>query len=373
MSQPVGIRSIAVSLPKEVIRNDYFLKNYPELLDPTKQASFSKAFTPLEDAEMNAWTKTMLPYVSDPFRGSIERRIISGDETSLTLEHNAALQAIQSASLTVKDVDLMIVSSMFPQHIIPGNAVFLAKKLNLECPAFNLDSSCAGALFAIEDAWLRVASGRYKNILVVASCTYSRFCKGEAFSMFSADGAGALIVGKLEANQGLIGAGIINTKESCGAVSADLTTDCEGQPVFMIRANKEAAKKMPELFTKYFRECCSSALENAEVTLKQIDFFIFYAATAWYVDFCVEELGIDPTKTINIYPHYTNISTASVVVALHHAAKLEKIHEGDLVLVYAHGFVGNAAALVIRWGKVALGPMPTPSPSFTNVPGAVMV
>ena len=95
MSQPVGIRSIAVSFPKEVIRNDYFLKNYPKLLDPTKQASFSKAFTPLEDAEMNAWTKTMLPYVSDPFRGSIERRIISADETSLTLEHNAALQAIK--------------------------------------------------------------------------------------------------------------------------------------------------------------------------------------------------------------------------------------------------------------------------------------
>jgi 3-oxoacyl-[acyl-carrier-protein] synthase-3 len=84
---------------------------------------------------MNAWTKTMLPYVSDPFRGSIERRIISADETSLTLEHNAALQAIQSASLTVKDVDLMIVSSMFPHHIIPGNAVYLAKQLNLECPA----------------------------------------------------------------------------------------------------------------------------------------------------------------------------------------------------------------------------------------------
>ena len=107
----------------------------------------------------------------------------------------------------------MIVSSMFPHHIIPGNAVYLAKQLNLECPAFNLDSSCAGALFAIEDAWLRVASGRYKNILVVASCTYSRFCKGEAFSMFSGDGAGALVVGKLEANQGLIGTGLINTKE----------------------------------------------------------------------------------------------------------------------------------------------------------------
>lgn len=373
MSQSVGIRSIAVSFPKKVIRNNYFLENYPELFDTTKQASFSKAFTPVEGAEMNAWIKTMLPYVSDPFRGSIERRMISGDETSLTLEHNAALQAIQSANLTVKDVDLMIVSSMFPHHIIPGNAAYLAKQLNIECPAFNLDSSCAGSLFALEDACLRVASGRYKNILVVASCTYSRFCNGEAFSIFSGDGAGAFLVGKLEANQGLIGAEIINTKESCGAVSADLTTDFQGQPVFMVRANKEAGKKMPELFTKYFRKCCNSALENADVTLKQIDFFIFYAATAWYVDFCVEELGIDPTKTINIYPHYTNISTASVVVALHHAAKLEKIHEGDLVLVYAHGFVGNAAAMVIRWGKVALGPMPTPSPSFINVPAAVMV
>jgi len=83
-------------------------------------------------------------------------------------------------------------------------------------------------------------------------------------------------------------------------------------------------------------------------------------------------LGIDPQRTIDIFPQYGNISAASTIVSLYHAVQLGKIRPNDLVLVYNHGFVASAAAAVMRWGDVALGPLPTPSANLIRTPvGAI--
>jgi 3-oxoacyl-[acyl-carrier-protein] synthase-3 len=47
------------------------------------------------------------------------------------------------------------------------------------------------------------------------------------------------------------------------------------------------------------------------------------------------------------------------IANLYHAAQSGKIHENDLVLVYTIGSASTAAATVIRWGEVAVGPVPS--------------
>ena len=373
MYHPVGISSLAVSFPSVIRTNDYFRKNYPDLIATAEEKGLARAFSPAkpisENQEVDLWTQEMMPYLSDPFRGAIERRVLDCNESSLTLEYRAAYDALAAAKLSPEEVDLMIVASMFPEHIELGNAAFLAGQLGLKGAAWNLDSLCASALVALHNASALVRSGEYRNVLVVTSCTYSRFWdENDTLSFFVGDGAGAFVVSSLKANQGIIGKKIINTKESCGVFYNELTTDAQGKPRMIIRANKNASKQMPHLFVKYFRECYQGALDAANVTLDQIDFFVFYTATAWYRNFCVRELNIDPKRTIDIYPQYGNISAASTVATLYHAAQLDKIRPNDLVLVYNHGFVASAAAVVMRWGDVALGPLPTPSANLIDTP-----
>jgi len=377
MSHSVGIRAIAVSFPSVIRTNDYFRENYPELITTAEQKSLARAFSGPENISeannLDLWTKEMMPYLSDPFRGTVERRVLGSGESSLTLEYKAAYEAIDAAKLIPGEVDLMIVRSMFPDNTEIGNAAFLAGQLGLEGAAWNLDSMCATPLVALQTACALVRSGEYHNVLVVTSCTYSRFSdENDTLSLCIGDGAGAFMVGKMEANQGLLGTKVINTKESCGAFFNELTTDAYGNPRIFVRAGKNASKQMSHLFLKYFRQCCDGALEAAGVTLDQIDFFIFYTATAWYGSFCVKELGIDPQRTIDIFPQYGNISAASTVVSLYHAVQLGKIRPNDLVLVYNHGFVASAAAAVMRWGDVALGSLPTPSANLIRTPvGAI--
>ena len=144
----------------------------------------------------------------------------------------------------------------------------------------------------------------------------------------------------------------------CDLLSAKLTQDAQGNPQVRMQLCKGANKVTHETIGAFLRTCCEGAIAAAGVTLEQIDFFIFNTPTAWFASFCTRVLGIDPERTLNLYPQYANIGPVLTVANLYHAAQLGKIRENDLVLVYGFGAAGAAAATVMRWGNVALGPVP---------------
>ena len=65
MSQPIGIRSIAVSFPSIIRTNDYFRENYPELIATAEQKGLARVFSVPENISetnnLNLWTKEMMP------------------------------------------------------------------------------------------------------------------------------------------------------------------------------------------------------------------------------------------------------------------------------------------------------------------------
>ncbi|BAZ49044.1 3-oxoacyl-[acyl-carrier-protein] synthase III [Nostoc sp. NIES-4103] len=364
MRQPVGIRSLAVSFPSIIRTNDYYRQNHPELIAQSEQKSAAKVFSSESSSnsqEIDLWGQEMTPYLSDPFRGSVERRVLGPGESSLTLEYRAACDAIEAAGLCALDIDLMIVTSMFPEEIVPGNAPWLAGRLGLRGAAWNLESTCTSAPTALQTACALVRAGEYRNVLVVISNTFSRFSDdNDTLSFLAGDGAGAFVVGPLEANQGVIRTQIIHTAETCGAFVCEYTTDSRGKSRMLIRGSKGANKMFRDSFVKFVQTCCRDVLASADVTLDQIDFFIFNTPIAWYSSVYIQALGIDPQRTISLTPVYANIGPVSPLANLYHAAQLGKIRENDLVLLYTFGATGTAGATLMRWGKVALGPAPAP-------------
>ena len=359
--QPVGIRALAVNFPKMIRTNDYWRKKYPELLEQAEQKNLAKTFSVADSIPDNPFDLAMRPYLLDPFRGTIERRILSEDESPLSLETKAAIDALEAAKLLPEQVDLMLVASIFPEQIVPGNASYLAGALGLQGAAWNIESTCSSALVAHQTACALVRSGEYRNVLVVVSNTYSRLAdERDSFSWFLGDGAGAFVVGELKENQGILSTKILNTSSTCGSFFCEFINDAEGQAKMMMRASKEAPRMFRDT-TKFIRKCCQEAIAMAGVTLEDIDFFVFNTPMAWYADVCTRVLGIDPERTIDMNAKYANIGAVLPISGLYHAAHEGKIRENDLVLIYTIGSSSNAGASVVRWGEVALGPFPAAS------------
>jgi 3-oxoacyl-[acyl-carrier-protein] synthase III len=367
MFKPVGIKAIAVTFPDTIRTNDYYRQHNPEMIAKAEQKTLARAFSVAasneDDSEPDIWTEEMMPYISDPFRGTVERRVVGPDDSALELEYRTAVDVLKAAELTPEDIDLMLVTSLFPDHILPGDASFLAGKLGLKGAAWNVESTCTSGLVSLQTACSLVQTGQYRNVLIVVSTTYSRFTDpNDTLAFLSGDGIGAFIVSSLEAEQGVLGTKIINTAETCGAFYQEFTPEAPNQ--MFIRARKDTGKMFVDTTVKFLRNCCEGAATDAGVSLNDIDFFVFNTPTAWYSRVCTRTLGVDPERTLNLNPVYGNIGPSFPFANLYHAAQLEKIKENDLVLVYTMGSSSNGGAAIMRWGKVALGTAPKPPLSF---------
>ncbi|MCC5635073.1 3-oxoacyl-ACP synthase [Nostoc sp. CHAB 5844] len=368
MNDSIGIRSLAVSFGSIIRTNEYWVQKFPELIQQEKprRVRLSKSSETTSSRNvLDIWSQAVAPYLSDPFRGNVERRVVDTDESSLTLEYRAAKDALNAAQLSPQEVDLMIVASLFPEHVGHGNAVYLAQELGMCCPAWNLESTCSSALVALQNAHALIQTGAYRNALVVVSHIGSKTVdEADSLSWSMGDGAGAFVVDRLKPNQGILATKIVSTATTSGAYVHELVTDTQGQPQMRTRTG-ENVSTLAETSVDFVRTCCESAAAAAGVTLADIDFLAFNTPTAWYADVCTQALGISAARTINLYPQYANIGPVLAIANLYHAAHECKISENNLVLVYTKGASATAAATVMRWGDVALGSVPTPPLSLT--------
>jgi 3-oxoacyl-[acyl-carrier-protein] synthase III len=349
---PVGIRSLALSFPRNIRTNDYYRQRYPELVAQSEQKSLARLFSLDESTPSNEFDQEMLPYLQDPFRGAVERRILAPDESSLTLEYRAAQEALKVANFSVEDIDLAIVTSFGTEEIVAGNATFLVNQLGLRCAAWNLNSMCSSAMVALQTASTLVRAEEYCNILVVTSCAYSRLLdERDTISWITGDGAGAFVVSRLKANQGILGSKTVHSAETCGTFHTEIA---EGNLRLFMKTGKGANRVISNTAADFVLRCCQGAAAAANVTMDQINFFIFNTPTAWFANFSARILGINPERSINLYPQYGNIGPVLPLANMYHAASSGKIRENDLVLVYSFGASANATATVMRWGDVAL-------------------
>lgn len=355
---PIGIRSLAVSFPSIIRTNDYWQQKYPEMVrsQPRRRKNRSVVSSSVDNG-FDLWSQEVAPYLSDSFRGSVERRVL-GDESSLEVQCQAATEALTAAKLDVAQVDVVMVTSLFADNLGMDNTTRLARKLSLTCPVWNLESTCSSALVALQNARALIQTGEYNNALVIVSHFGSNTVREtDTLAWSMGDGAGAFVVGELNPNQGVLASKVVSTANTYGAYHHQLEIDKEGKPRILTQTG-ENASSLAETAVDCVRDCCQQAAVKAGVSLAEIDFFVFNTPTAWYASVCAIALGIEPERTLNLYPYYGNIGVVFPLANLYHAVKEGKIKEDSLVLVYTNGASATAAATVMRWGDVALGKAP---------------
>lgn len=355
-----GLKALAISVPDRVLLNDHWHENYPEVVAETEKRIWMWKKPEDFDEGSHAFNCEMAPFATDPFRGARKRRFLPPGSKALDLELDAARKALTAAEITVDDVDLLINTSFPPDTNAIGNAAFIARGLGLHSAAWNLETACSSALLAFQTAASLVKAGQYRQVLVVISCTYSRTTVEEdPISWGIGDAAIAMVVGEVEEGYGHLGSHSVHSGETCDSFRYDLEMRGENdEPSLRLRPGKDAARLVRELSEGYLQESTSKALDQAGLTIDDLDFCVFHTALAWYSPFCARVLGVDPERTINLYPIYANIGPALAGLNLFHAAQWDMIKKGDNVLVYSIGSVSSVCAVVMRWGDVALGAPP---------------
>jgi 3-oxoacyl-[acyl-carrier-protein] synthase-3 len=348
--------SLAVQFPSRVIGNDYWRGKYPELVRTAEERVLGKLWRAEGNGLSARFDAAMARYVSDPFRGCVERRWLAPGQNAIDLEVPAASQALAAAGLAPGDVDLLICCSFFPDQCDVGNAAFLARRLGLGCAAWNLESACSSSLVALETATSLVASGAHRNVLVVTSCSYSRVSpEDDTLAWGNGDGAAAFVVAPVPAPAGLLAFHSINTSVTCGAIYATLADAEDGGHRIEMHTTPEAGRMLRETAEPFLTACVGRALEKAQLAAADIDLFVFNTPTAWYTNFCADVLGVSDTRSVNVHPLYANVGPVLMPANLFQAAAEGRVKPGATVLLYAVGSISNATAAVLRFPTLRLG------------------
>lgn len=361
MTTRAGMHSLGVAFPRRVVTNAHWRRHHPQMVEKAERSSLARLWAQ-DGPPTDPFDVAMAAYADDPFKGSVERRVLSDGESSLSLELDAARQALSAARLDATDIDLIIVSSFRPDTVGVGNAAFLARELGVKIPAVNLETACSSSVFAFHTACGLIQGGLYRRILCVVSCTYSRdIDETDSLAWFLGDGAGAFVVGPVADDLGLEGFHTEATTDTCNTWSFELEID-EDRPRVHMRSNPDTGRILRASSTHYIRSCVGRALERAGTTLDQVDYFVFNTPTAWFREFAERALEIPPGRALSTYPRYSNIGPALMPANLHQAAHDGLIQPGSRIVLYSVGSVSTASAAVLRWGDVSLGALPPRAP-----------
>jgi 3-oxoacyl-[acyl-carrier-protein] synthase-3 len=357
MSVSAGIRSLAVSFPAGIRTNDYWRQHHPELVADEERRTLARLWRSNAPAgPKDAFEEAMASYLSDPFRGARERRVLAPGQTAMSIEIDAAQRALAAAGLSPGQVELLICCSFLPDQVGVGNATPLAKALGLRCAAWNVETTCSSALVALQNASALIRAGEYRNALVVVSCTYSRVAdEDDTLCWFLGDGAGAFIVTGAPPGASYVAGRARHTGETCSTFYYEVVPDPVRGARIRMDCTPETGRILYETAEPYLRECCEAAVDAAGAKLSEVDFFVFNTPTAWYADFCTRALGVPRERAVDTYPEYANIGPALMPVNLYRAASSGRLKPGDLVLLYTVGSISSAGAALLRWGDVALG------------------
>ncbi|MES2744890.1 MAG: beta-ketoacyl-ACP synthase III [Bdellovibrionota bacterium] len=296
-------------------------------------------------------------------RSGIESRHHVDGQGTADLAYEATLKALAAAKCEAKDIELIILATLSPDHMFPGSSAILQHRLGLETtPSMDLRAQCSGFLYSMNVAKAFIESGTYKRILVVGSETHSPVIdittRGRDVAVLFGDGSGAVIVEAAPANDTASYVGDI-ILHSQGQYADRLWIERPGTRggTWLTEEHLETGKQYPYMEGRYvykhaverLQEVIKEILEKENLTLDQIDHFLFHQANIRINEKVAELMKIPLEKCPSNIQKYGNCSAASIPMLLDETVKSGRIKRGDTMLLAAFGAGFTWAAGVIRY------------------------
>ena len=287
--------------------------------------------------------------------GIKNRRVLSGDETSVHLGISAAKKVIKRANYKGDEFDMIIVASSAPEEIYPSIACRIQAEIGANNAAcYDIKAACAGFIYALNTAQAFIKSGLYKNILIVATDATTKFSdwQDRSVCVLFGDGAGSAIVRADENQDDIIGIDLL-ADGTCGdyitlrvqGKNCPLVDQIEtkyepyiqmkGKDVYKFVMTK-IPPKLEELMTKTGK------------TSQDIDYFIPHQSNQRMIDALAQRLEIEESKVISNIEHYGNMSAASILVAIRESIDEGKIKLPATIMLSAFGAGMTAGNAIIK-------------------------
>jgi len=288
--------------------------------------------------------------------GIKERRWVEKGVSTSDFALPACSMAIESAGLSVADIDGVICATVTPDYIFPSTASIIQGKLGIKNGlAFDVNAVCSGFIYAITVADSLIARGLARNIIVVGVDLYSRIINpnDRTTCVLFGDGAGAVV---LKANTKQDGRGIIGALLEADGSQTDILKVPSGTAFPPTKETIEtdahyltmAGKEVFKLAVKKMAEVSLQLLVKLEIDPLEVDFFICHQANKRILDATARILNVGEECFPSNVERVGNTSAASIPILLAELREAGTLKDGQLILLNAFGGGTTWGAVLVR-------------------------
>ena len=289
--------------------------------------------------------------------GIVERRIAEPEQASSDLAFEAAKRALGMAGWSEKDLDVIMVATVTPDHAFPSCGCTLQGKLGaLQATAFDISAACTGFIYGLWLSQALIGSGQARRILLVGVETLSRIVDytDRATCVLFGDGAGAVCIeGSPEERRGILSVvtGADGDKgdllyQPAGGSRLPASHDTVERRLHTIKMN---GNEIFKIAVRGMETIGRKAIEMAECSIEEIDHFIPHQANRRIVDATANRLGVPPEKVVVTIDRFGNTSASSIPIAMDEMIRNGRIKVGDLIAMVAFGGGLTWGSAVVRW------------------------
>lgn len=282
-----------------------------------------------------------------------QRHIANQEETVAYMAASAAGEALRAAGMRPEEIDLILVSTMSSEKIMPCAACEVQKLIgaaNATC--FDLNSACTGFLLALNTAQAYLGQQIYKKALVIGAEVLSHLTNWQDRStcVLFGDGAGAVV---LEVEDDAV---YIQATHSIGKSGEALTCTSRNQPEYIENGADLAPTYMQMDGKEVFKfavskvpEVIQEVLEKSGKTKEEIRFYILHQANQRIVSSVSKHMKEPLEKYPMNIETLGNTSSASIPLLLDEWNKNGKLKAGDWIILSGFGGGLTYGASLIQW------------------------
>lgn len=310
----------------------------------------------LENQKLEQMVDTSDAWITE--RTGIKRRHIATCESTTFMATQAAKKALENAKVSPEELNLILVSTISGDNVMPGIACGVQKEIGaVNAFCFDLSAACSGFLMAYNTANAYMSAGWCKTVLVIGSESLSNLTNWEdrGTCILFGDGAGAVVVKRKE-GQGFIprthsdgsqGQALslqslyaqnpfMKARQNHKVQSSNYYMEMKGQQVF-----KFAVRKVPQVIEE--------VLEENQLQKKDIDLYLLHQANERIVEAVAKRLEEPLEKFPMNMREYGNTSSASIPLLLDELNRREKLKVGMNLLLAGFGGGLSWGATIVTW------------------------
>ncbi len=297
--------------------------------------------------------------------GIRERRVAGPQESTATLSIAAAEEALAVAGIAPRDVDLILVATVTPEHLFPSTACLVQDALGAtKAGAFDLLAGCSGFIYGLHMAAAAIRAGTHQVALVIGAETLSRIVnwRDRNTCVLFGDGAGAVVLQGKDEPGGVL-ASMIRADGSggellilpAGGSRLPISEAVVRDGCHFVRMN---GREVFRFATRVMEKATREVVAQAGLRMEDVDLIIPHQANIRIIEAAAKGLGLPMDRFFVNIDRYGNTSSASIPIALCEAVQQGRLKPGDRAVMVAFGAGLTWAAAVIQWGVPRARPRP---------------